>query len=82
MKFAITIICLFLNIILFANEPVSFFDFVAADGSGIEILQKLQEERAEKKEVYTTHDTTNDVCELVELVTVLLDEAVMQKVRV
>ena len=44
-------------------------------------LPKLQKERGDKKEVYTTHDTVNDACEQVELVTVLLNEAVMQKAR-
>ena len=64
-----------------AQETVSFSDYIAEDGSGIELLQKIQERRANKKEFYTTHDTVSDACEQVELVTVLLDEAVMKKVR-
>ena len=66
---------------LAAQEAVTFSDFIAEDGSGIEKLLKLQKERCEKKEVYTTHDTVSDACEQVELVTVLLNEAVMKKVR-
>ena len=66
---------------LAAQEPITFSDFIAEDGSGIEKLQKLQKERCDKKEVYTTHDTVSDACEQVELVTVLLNEAVMKKVR-
>ena len=64
-----------------AQETVSFSDFIAEDGSGIELLQKIQEKRADKKEVYTTLDTVSDACEQVELITILLDEAVMKKVR-
>ena len=66
---------------LAAQEAVTFSDFIAEDGSGIEKLLKLQKERCDKKEVYTTHDTVSDACEQVELVTVLLNEAVMKKVR-
>lgn len=66
---------------LAALEPITFSDFIAGDGSGIEKLLKLQNARADKKEVYTTHDTVSDACEQVELVTVLLNEAVMKKVR-
>ena len=66
---------------LAAQEAVTFSDFIAEDGSGIEKLLKLQKERCEKKEVYTTHDTVSDACEQVELVAVLLNEAVMKKVR-
>ena len=66
---------------LAAQEQITFSDFIAEDGSGIEKLQKLQKERCDKKEVYTTHDTVSDACEQVELMTVLLNEAVMQKVR-
>ena len=66
---------------LAAEEPVTFSDFIAEDGSGIEKLQKFQEKVADKKEVYTTQDTVSDACEQVELVTVLLNEAVMKKVR-
>ncbi len=66
---------------LAAQEQITFSDFIAEDGSGIENLQKLQKERCNKKEVYTTHDTVNDACEQVELVTILLNEAVMKRVR-
>ena len=66
---------------LAAQEQISFSNFIAEDGSGIEKLLKLQKERGDKKEVYTTHDTVSDACEQVELMTVLLNEAVMQKVR-
>ena len=66
---------------LAAQEPITFSDFIAEDGSGIEKLLKLQKERCAKKEVYTTHDTVSDACEQVELVSVLLNEAVMKKVR-
>ena len=66
---------------LIAQESFPFSDFIAEDGSGIEKLQKLQNEKADKKAVYTTHDSVSDACEQVELVTVLLDEAVMNKVR-
>ena len=64
-----------------AQESITFSDFIAEDGSGIEKLQKFQEKVADKKEVYTTGDTVSDACEQVELVTVLLNEAVMKKVR-
>ena len=66
---------------LAAQEQITFSDFIAEDGSGIEKLLKLQKERCDKKEVYTTHDTGSDACEQVELVSVLLNEAVMKKVR-
>ena len=66
---------------LAAQDAITFSDFIADDGSGIEKLLKLQNARADKKEVYTTHDTVSDACEQVELVTVLLNEAVMKKVR-
>ena len=66
---------------LAAQEQITFSDFIAEDGSGIEKLQKLQKERCNKKEVYTTHDTISDACEQVELVTVLINEAVIKKVR-
>ena len=66
---------------LIARESVTFSDFIAEDGSGIEKLLKLQKERCDKKEVYTTHDTVSDACEQVELVTILLNEAVIKKVR-
>ena len=66
---------------LAAQEPITFSDFIAEDGSGIEKLLKLQKERCDKKEVYTTHDTVSDACEQVELVSVLLNETVMKKVR-
>ena len=66
---------------LAAQEQITFSDFIAEDGSGIEKLLKLQKERCDKKEVYTTHDTVSDACEQVELVSVLLNETVMKKVR-
>ena len=66
---------------LAAQEAVTFSDFIAEDGSGIEKLLKLQNARADKKEVYTTFDTAEDALEQVALVTVLLNEAVMEKVR-
>ena len=66
---------------LAALEPITFSDFIAGDGSGIEKLLKLQNARADKKEVYTTHDTVSDACEQLELITTLLDQAVMEKVR-
>ena len=66
---------------LAAQEQITFSDFIAEDGSGIEKLQKLQKERCDKKEVYTTHDTVSDACEQVELVTTLLDQAVIKKAR-
>ena len=81
MKLFLAILCLFSSIILFSQEPITFSDFIAEDGSGIEKLLKLQKERCDKKEVYTTHDTVSDACEQVELVTVLLNEEVMKKVR-
>ena len=75
--FAVTV----LVVNLAAQEPITFSDFIAEDGSGIEKLQKLQKERCDKKEVYTTHDTVSDACEQVELVTTLLDQAVIKKAR-
>ena len=36
---------------LAAQEPITFSDFIAEDGSGIENLLKLQNARADKKEV-------------------------------
>ena len=81
MKLFLAILCLFSSVILFSQDSITFSDFIAEDGSGIEKLLKLQNARADKKEVYTTHDTVSDACEQVELVTVLLNEAVMKKVR-
>ena len=81
MKLFLAILCLFSSVILFSQDSFTFSDFIAEDGSGIEKLLKLQNARADKKEVYTTHDTVSDACEQVELVTVLLNEEVMKKVR-
>ena len=81
MKLFLAILCLFSSVILFSQDSITFSDFIAEDGSGIEKLLKLQNARADKKEIYTTHDTVSDACEQVELVTVLLNEAVMKKVR-
>ena len=72
---------MFSSIILFSKEAVTFSDYISEDGSGIELLQKIQEKRVYTKEVYTTHDTVNDAWEQVDLATVLLNEAVMKKVR-
>ena len=66
---------------LAAQEQITFSDFIAEDGSGLDKLKKYQEMLADKKEVYTTHDTVSDACEQVELVTILLNEAVMKRVR-
>ena len=66
---------------LAAQEPITFSDFIADDGSGIKLLEQIQEKRVDRKKVYTTHDTVSDACEQVELVTVLLNEAVMKKVK-
>ncbi len=64
-----------------AQEAIYFSDYIAEDGSGLELLQKIYKKRVNKKDVYTTHDIVDDSCEQVELVTVLLNEAVMKKVR-
>ena len=58
---------------LAAQEQITFSDFIAEDGSGLNKLKKYQKMLADKKEVYTTHDTVSDACEQVELVTTLLD---------
>ena len=63
------------------HEPPEFSEYLAEDGSGMKKLEKYQKVLADKKEVYTTHDTVSDACEQVELATVLLNEAVMRKVR-
>lgn len=81
MKLFLAILCLFSSVILFSQNSITFSDFIAEDGSGIEKLLKLQNARADKKEVYTTFDTANDAREQVALVTALLNEAVMKKVR-
>ena len=66
---------------LAAQEQITFSDFIAEDGSGLDKLKKYQKMLADKKEVYTTHDTVSDACEQVELVTTLLDQAVIKKAR-
>ena len=81
MKILFTIALSLLTVMLSAENIITFSDFIAEDGSGIEKLLKLQKERCDKKKAYTTHDIVSDACEQVELVTVLLDEAVMKKVR-
>ena len=81
MKTVFAIAFSLITVMLSAENILTFADFIAEDGSGIEKLQTIQEKKADKKEVYTTHDTASDVAELVELVTVLLNEAVMKKVR-
>ena len=81
MKLFLAILCLFSSVILFSQDSITFSDFIAEDGSGIEKLLKLQNARADKKEVYTTFDTANDALEQVALVTTLLNETVMKKVR-
>ena len=81
MKLFLAILCLFSSVILFSQDSITFSDFIAEDGSGIEKLLKLQNAIADKKEVYTTFDTAKDALEQVALVTTLLNEAVMKKVR-
>ena len=81
MKILFTIALSLLTVMLSAENIITFSDFIAEDGSGIEKLLKLQNARADKKEVYTTHDTVSDACEQLELITTLLDQAVMKKVR-
>lgn len=81
MKILFTIALSLLTVMLSAENIITFADFIAEDGSGIEKLLKLQKERCDKKEVYTTHDTVSDACEQLELITTLLDQAVMKKVR-
>ena len=81
MKLFLAIFCLFSSIILLAQEPITFSGFIAEDGSGLDKLKKYQEMPADKKEVYTTHDTVSDICDQVELASVLLNESVMKKVR-
>ena len=81
MKILFTIALSFLTVMLSAENIVTFSDFIAEDDSGIEKLLKLQNARADKKEVYTTFDTAEDAIEQVALVTTLLNEAVMKKVR-
>ena len=81
MKILFTIALSLLTVMLSAENIITFSDFIAEDGSGIEKLLKLQNARADKKEVYTAFDTVNDALEQVALVTVLLNEAVMKKVR-
>lgn len=81
MKILFTIALSLLTVMLSAENIITFSDFIAGDGSGIEKLLKLQNARADKKEVYTTHDTVSDACEQLELITTLLDQAVMKKVR-
>ena len=66
---------------LAAENTVTFYDYIVEDGSGIEKLEKIQEENADKKKVYTTHDIVNDYGEKVKHISVLLNEAVMRKVR-
>ena len=66
---------------LAAQEQITFSDFIAEDGSGLDKLKKYQKMLADKKEVYTTHDTVSDACEQVELVTTLFDQAVIKKAR-
>jgi len=81
MKILFTIALSLMTVMLSAENIITFSDFIAEDGSGIEKLQKLQNARADKKEVYTTFDTAEDAFEQVALVTALLNEAVMKKVR-
>ena len=81
MKIFFTIALSLMTVMLSAENIVTFSDFIAEDGSGIEKLLKLQNARADKKEVYTTFDTVEDAIEQVALVTTLLNEAVMKKVR-
>ena len=81
MKIFFTIALSLMTVMLSAENIITFSDFIAEDGSGIEKLQKLQNARADKKEVYTTLDTAEDAIEQVALVTTLLNEAVMKKVR-
>jgi len=81
MKILFTIALSFITVMLSAENIITFSDFIAEDGSGIEKLLKLQNARTDKKEVYTTHDTVSDACEQLELITTLLDQAVMKKIR-
>lgn len=81
MKLFLAILCLFSSVILFSQDLITFSDFIAEDGSGVEKMLKLQNARADKKEVYTTFDTANDALEQGALVTALLNEAVIKKVR-
>ncbi len=81
MKILFTVALSLMTVLLSAENIITFSDFIAEDGSGIEKLQKLQNARADKKEVYTTFDTANDALEQVALVTTLLNETVIKKVR-
>ena len=81
MKIFFTIALSLMTVMLSAENIITFSDFISEDGSGIEKLLKLQNARADKKEVYTAFDTAEDACEQLELITTLLDQAVMKKVR-
>ena len=49
MKILFTIALSLLTVMLSAENIITFFDFIAEDGSGIEKLLKLQNARADKK---------------------------------
>ena len=49
MKILFTIALSLLTVMLSAENIITFSDFIAEDGSGIEKLLKLQKERCDKK---------------------------------
>lgn len=59
----------------FAQENFSFSELIAPDGSGLEKLGKMHAEAA------TTHQTVDELVDKIELLTTLLNNAVIRRVR-
>ena len=70
-----------LSSILRHKNRLPFLILLLKTAAVLKNCRNFKRRGATKKEVYTTHDTVSDACEQVELVTVLLNEAVMKKVR-
>ena len=80
-NFTILFFFSFFVFVLAAQEDLSFYDFVAEDGSGLLKLQEMHNKKVAAKKVYTTQDTLKDVYEQKKLVSILLNEAVIKKVE-
>lgn len=81
MKLLFITILLMFTLIVSSQDFLSFSDFIAENGNGLEILSKIEDTKVKNKKVYTTHDCVSDACDKVSLVTVLLNEAVIKHVR-
>ena len=63
---------------LAAQEPITFSDFIAEDGSGIEKLLKLQKKRCDKKDImvlenYFARELPQNIEQIVEYINKIIN---------